>query len=898
MLRATLKLHNSFIVIRSVFVLFILLFIASAINGQIITANFLVPDTVCSNTPFTIKNQTLNGSSFYWNFCQGNVNQTPAADNLGNIGNQLLTPVFMDIARDDNGNYYAFSTNYNPGKLIRYNFGNSYLNSPTVEDLGNFSGAIPNQEEGVQIVKANGSWYVITVGGGNLVSNSSPRLVTIKFGSSLGNTGSATNWGNVGNLSQPLDLHVFEENDNWYGFTVNADNNTVTRFNFSNNLDNPPTALNLGNIGNLSYPTGIYAINDNGNWRVFITNGGDNSRTGGVFSLSRLDFGASLLNTPTGINIGNPGGFLKHPRDLTIMKFCGEIIGFAVNGLMGSDDIVKMDFNNDLSSTPSFTSMGNIGNFNFPHSISRIFRVDADLYSFITNVANNTISRLKFSGCTNSSISNSTDSIPPVITYNTPGIYNINLMVDEGLSTQTSVCKTVVVKNCFVASAITPGFTLPDTVCVNTPITIKNTTTGGTNFYWNFCVADVNQIPVGTNLGNLGNQLSSPVFMDLAQNDNGDYYGFSINHIPGQLIRYNFGNSYLNDPTVENLGDYGGAIPNQAEGIQIVKSNSKWYAVIVGGGNNLQNSSPRIVIINFGATLSSTSQVATNWGNIGNLAQPLDLHVFNEGNNWYGFTINGLNSTITRFDFGNDFDKMPTAVNLGSFGTLAYPDGIYAINDNGFWRVFITNSNTSSITRLDFGNSLLNTPTAVDIGNPGNLLNKPRDITIMKFCGGIIGFVVNAVDPAGPGNLVRIDFANGLNAAPSGVSLGNTGDLKFPHSISKIFRIGSDLYSFITNVSNNTITRLKFSGCTNSNIPNSPDSIPPSITYNTPGIYNINLMVDEGLATQTSLCKSVVVMQSPVKSPLFDTGFCSGDSLLLKTSFPERTYTWNNGKNR
>ena len=116
--------------------------------------------------------------------------------------------------------------------------------------------------------------------------------------------------------------------------TVNAQNNTITRFNFTNSFNNTPTAVNLGNIGGLAYPNGIYAINDNNSWKVFITNGGNASRTNGVWSLTRLDFGTSLLNTPVGVNLGNPGGVLKHPSDLTIMKSCGEIIGFAVNGAL------------------------------------------------------------------------------------------------------------------------------------------------------------------------------------------------------------------------------------------------------------------------------------------------------------------------------------------------------------------------------------------------------------------------------------------------------------------------------------------------------------------------------------------------------------------------------------
>lgn len=35
------------------------------------------------------------------------------------------------------------------------------------------------------------------------------------------------------------------------------------------------------------------------------------------------------------------------------------------------------------------------------------------------------------------------------------------------------------------------SFTVPDTVCVNEPVTITNTSIGATNYYWIFCVADI-----------------------------------------------------------------------------------------------------------------------------------------------------------------------------------------------------------------------------------------------------------------------------------------------------------------------------------------------------------------------------------------------------------------------
>lgn len=446
-------------------------------------AGFSAPDTVCVSNPVTITNTSQGASSYFWNFCVADLNQTPIGTNLGNVSGALSAPVFMDYAYT-NGNYYGFTTNFGPGGLVRLDFGNSLLNTPTAVNLGDFGGIIPpaNGAEGIQVIQNEGKWYVIMVGGNpNVPGGVSPRILKVELGTNIANPApNATSWGNIGNMLQPIDLHLFKEGNNWYGFTVNSENNTITRFNFTNSFNNTPTGINLGNIGNLSYPTGIFTINDNGSYKVFITNGGDNTRTNSTpSSLTRLDFGNSLLNTPTGVNLGNPGNVLKHPRDLTIMRSCDQVVGFAVNGGLGANDIVKFDFNNNPSSTPVASSLGNLGNFDFPHSISKLFRVNEDIYGFVTNVANNTITRLRFPGCINASIPNSTAQNPPPVTYNTPGTYNINLTVDDGLPTQSAFCKQVVVLPAPVQSP-----TKYSTLCAGQALRI-GTGTKNVTYLWN-----------------------------------------------------------------------------------------------------------------------------------------------------------------------------------------------------------------------------------------------------------------------------------------------------------------------------------------------------------------------------------------------------------------------------
>lgn len=424
------------------------------------TASFNAPDTVCVNTPFQITNTSIGASNYFWNFCTANINQPPTGTNLGNVGGLLSAPVYIDYVFT-NGNYYGFVTNNHPGGLLRLDFGNSLLNTPVVTNLGNIGGAITDNTEGVQIANDNGNWYVLIVGGD--VSNGSiPSLTTVSLGTNIANNApTATNWGNIGNLSYPHDLYVFNDNSHWYGLTVNYSNSTITLFDLTTSLSNTPSATNLGNIGNLSGPTGIQAINDNGNWRVFVTNATSST-------LTRLDFGSSLLNTPTGVNLGNPNNSFVTCWDIYILRYCGENEAFVINA-NGSNDIVKLDFGNSLLNNPTAVSLGNQGNLNFPHCISKLFRVGADVFSFITNVNNNTLTLLQFTGCTNASIPNSTAQNPPAITYNTTGTYNINLTVDDGLPTQTSYCKQVVVQNCNATENIINDYTevLGFNICKN-----------------------------------------------------------------------------------------------------------------------------------------------------------------------------------------------------------------------------------------------------------------------------------------------------------------------------------------------------------------------------------------------------------------------------------------------
>ena len=436
----------------------------------------------------------------------------------------------------------------------------------------------------------------------------------------------------------------------------------------------------------------------------------------------------------------------------------------------------------------------------------------------------------------------------------------------------------------FAQTNPTVGFTVPDTVCVNSSIKITNTSVGASSYYWNFCSGNSGTTPVGTNMGNIGNSLNIPEYLDYGY-ENGNYYGFILNHVGLGLVRLNFGNSLLNTPTTTTLGTFGGIIPSTAEGIQLVNNNGTWV-LIIDGGDPVYGDPSRILKVDLGTTLTNNSPTATDWGNIGNLNYPTKLYVYKVGTSWYGMTPNFWSSTLTSFSFGTNFNTTPTGTNLGNLGNMNEPSGLFPVNDNGTWRVFITSTANNSITRIDFGSALNNTPVnAVNLGNPNSVLDGPRDIMIINNCNQITGYVLNGNSD----ELIQLNFPN-LTVAPSAISLNNIGNLSLPLCFSKIFRAGADLYSFVSNASNNTVTKFKFPGCTNSSIPSSTLQNPPAISYNSPGIYNITLTIDDSLPTQNTVCKQIVVV-SPVLSFDNDTTICSGNSIQLIAS-GANTYNW------
>lgn len=424
------------------FFLYILLSI-TLFASQLVAQIDGIPDTICAEEIITPTYNGTEADSYLWNFNTGKRNNTLFQKKLPE--NQLLTePAFMAIAKD-NGKYYGFVTNnypkHNKSSIIRYSFGDSLLNNnPVVDSL--LLNNLPDHLEGIQVKKdVSGNWYGFAVG----IKESNDMLIRLDFGADLSSTPSITQIKNVDALMDwPTDFNLIYEaqSSSWIGLVTNrkelGDNGFLTRIIWTNGLNNTPTIDTIQDI-QLNQPSGIFSINQDNIWYVFVANLGSSSTT-------KLTFGKSLTIRPTSYKPQSKSTLMS-PSDLIIINDCNTAFGIIISRFRRN--VYQINFSNSLSSNFDFVDLGPNYELIDPHGISDVFREDNKTFFFVTN-ADHTISRLYYENDASSTSEPplpipSTIRNPEPFTYTTAGTYNISLIIDNGLPTERIFCKDIVV---------------------------------------------------------------------------------------------------------------------------------------------------------------------------------------------------------------------------------------------------------------------------------------------------------------------------------------------------------------------------------------------------------------------------------------------------------------------
>jgi gliding motility-associated-like protein len=302
-------------------------------------------------------------------------------------------------------------------------------------------------------------------------------------------------------------------------------------------------------------------------------------------------------------------------------------------------------------------------------------------------------------------------------------------------------------------------------------------------------------------------------------------------------------------------------------GIKIRFDNGQWIGIV--------NNNNRLVRLNFGTSPANTPS-ATLLGPYSMIYVGRGLEIIKEGTTWLGFISSNLTNRMIRLNFGSSLLNAPVLTDLGALGAMNNPAAFQFLKENGIWYCMVVNNGDNTITRLTFGNSLLNAPTGINIGTACPSLSPPGEISLIRDCQSITGFQLH-YSATSPDLIWRVSLPSGITGPLLGASLGNIGSLARPNTFSELFRVGDTLFLYAVNRQNFTLTRLRFLSCSNPPTPSSDLYNPPAYTYSQPGTFNVQLTVNEGLPDQSNLCKQVIVIPRP--APVFiDTTLCAGTS--------------------
>ncbi len=435
-----LERETLFSIMRNSLLLVVLLIVSQigTVNAQDL---FEAPDTVCVNQYIQLESNFPDKQSHYWGFCSAYMLDTPAGSN--NMGANFMfdDPADIVMARNDDGNYFAFVANIgadtNGPSFVRLEFGNSLDNTPTVTSFGDMDGILPGEITSMYLVKDQdkGNWHIFLTAG-NTISKST--LGRIDFGKSLGNTPNIVTFGNVANqMAYPDGIFVAKEADKWYGFFLNRLTNEIKRLDMDTNISLTPSVTDVNIAGDtLSVPTDIAAIIDNQNWYFFITNSGDST-------ITRLDMMGLSNTSPQASNVSaNLSVVFENPSSITLTRDCDRIYAFVTS--LSTHAVVRISMESVTGPYTSTSYTGPVvGAPLGPIGISRFLRDRDNVFSFIANRANNTLSKLKFSQCPNTDITFSLTNTPPEYKYTSPGLYNIYYAINEGLPDMQMQCKLI-----------------------------------------------------------------------------------------------------------------------------------------------------------------------------------------------------------------------------------------------------------------------------------------------------------------------------------------------------------------------------------------------------------------------------------------------------------------------
>ncbi|MGL1885897.1 MAG: PKD domain-containing protein, partial [Reichenbachiella sp.] len=432
--------------------------------AQCPTSDFSVASEFCMEESIEFTNNSVNASSYLWDFCSGELFETPSESSIFSIPGASDTRDIEIVF--DGSNWYGFALDRSANFMHRLDFGISLDSIPVIgwtTDLsGNLDKAAP-----IQIVQEGDNWHAIIHNGasstiirldfGTAITNESPMITTVISG--------------IGTVTDD-NLALANDNGNWVGVIPSYTNNNFTIINFGNSITNTPdpstdiiTTAAISNSGMID----ISLYNECGLW--YGLSGGTKNK-----NIYHLSFGADLFSDPTISSIGTvPNG----PFGIDFTYQIGEYVGY-VQGI--SEGLYRIKLGDDLANptlvveeqTGIATGLTAGMTLKYDHGYWKAFQIQS----------NGTLYRIDFPLDCGVNEGGSSEVTPTNITYQQEGIYQVSLRAFDDNGTFTEDVQSVTITS---STAPNISFSIDDSRCIDNTNTFTAIDEGDIASYsWDF----------------------------------------------------------------------------------------------------------------------------------------------------------------------------------------------------------------------------------------------------------------------------------------------------------------------------------------------------------------------------------------------------------------------------
>jgi len=865
-------------------------FFQVGIIGSCPVVTTTAPTSISTGETATFTPNSVGASTIEWDFCPGDLFQQPTAQNV-NLGaaTSFVQPVF------DGTNWFGFipadQTTNSGNSLYRLAFGNNLNNDPSISQLGNPQNAF-NRQTQMRVVEENGVWFGLGI---SSITNTLSRL---RFGTGLDSFPSAQVINLPANtLSTPSCIRVFRDRDTTIAFIVNNNNNinnNIIRLVFRRSILDTPTVTVFTNPPIIQNSTGFFSIDfrkECNDWFGVLV---------GASQVYKMSFGISLTRTPQySLITDQVTTFLPAPttlanlRGVNLVSDLGQTIAFINNS---TGNFYRVVFRNGLINNA--TSAQSIGNFGIVNNLGQptFINQGSEWFAFSMDATARTLNRIKFPNrcdATPSYVSTSLVNQPQTVRFGRSGMQLITTRALNNFGWNLTTVDSIEVNDLPDTHApicTQANISMPDEACFNQVFTLKTTTPGLRNISWDVCEGDLLQ-PLVTNP-----VFANPTTAFTAANGyeivelNGNFYGFLV-HSGASFVRFDYGNNLLNNPVLTNITGFPTGFFTGATDIKIRNENGTWIGILVNGASD------NLGRINFGADLLNTtpSFSVINAGLGFDNPRGMDL-IFN-GTNYYALVVNRGNRNLMVLDFGKSLLNSPTTY-IYSISVFTGVNKIAAMQHCNVWYALVSDQTNNAVYRLEFRNGLYKAPELTGTFS----VPTPTAIELARDKGSYVAFIGS--DAAGNSGLMfRLNFGNNMGSNQvNATNLGNFAGLLTSSTIiasSLVKTSQSEFQLHLLGANNRNLIRFGFTNRCSAN-PGTATTDSVQVSYATPGTYFVSLSAFDSLGRQVQTLDSVQI-RNPVEARF---GFAGSRCRNLPITFLDSTvinspnppsYSWNFG---